>query len=148
MKSLDSKRSFIGFTKPAPVDREDQIPEDSDDGAPDARYTFRGHFLDLKTLAFGLTNESHSLASACKAFGVEHAKETAHSHGRITPEYIDYNRRDVLATQELLEKLRPEFDQHPIDLDPCKAYSPASVAKAYLRAMGVTLPTIEFDSDA
>ena len=58
-------------------------------------------------------------------------------HGVITSSYIDYNRRDVLATLELLENLRAEFDRHPVDLDPCHTLSPASLAKAYLRAMGV-----------
>jgi hypothetical protein len=46
-------------------------------------------------------------------------------------------RADVRASLELLEALRAEFDRHPIGLDPCRAYSPASVAKAYLRTMGV-----------
>ena len=64
---------------------------------------------------------------------------------KITEEYIDYNRRDVLATLELSEKLLTEYGRHPINLQPTKAYSPASIGKAYLRAMGITpildLPT-------
>src|SRR5439155_12963893 len=54
------------------------------------------------------------------------------------PRYIDYNRRDALATQELLKRLRVEFDRHPVSLLPDHAYSPASLAKAYLDAMGIT----------
>ena len=46
--------------------------------------------------------------------------------------------------RELLEKLRQEFDPHPVDLDPCKAYSPASIAKAYLREMGLRPPAEQF----
>lgn len=148
VKHLDSKRAFIGFTRIAKMDREHRIPEGSADAKPDPQYTFRGHFLDLRTLAFALTDQSHSLASACEAFGAAHGKEAVQQHGQITTVYVDYNRRDVLATQELLEKLRAEFDQHQIDLDPCKAYSPASIAKAYLRAMQVALPTVEFTDDS
>jgi DNA polymerase III epsilon subunit-like protein len=148
VKHLDSKRAFIRFTRIAKMDKEHRIPEGAEDGRAEASYAFPGHFLDLRTLVFALTDKSHSLASACETFGVEHAKETAVSHGRITTEYVDYNRRDVLATQELLEKLRAEFDRHLIDLDPCKAYSPASIAKAYLRAMGVTPPSVECPDDA
>ena len=31
-----------------------------------------------------------------------------------------------------------EFDLHPVDLEPERAYSPASLSKAYLAAMGIT----------
>ena len=35
---------------------------------------FGGHFLDLHTLAFALTDANYTLERACKAFGVEHGK--------------------------------------------------------------------------
>jgi hypothetical protein len=57
-------------------------------------------------------------------------------------EYIDYNRRDVLATAELAVKLLEEYAKHPITLQPTKAYSPASIGKACLRAMGI-VPILE-----
>ncbi len=137
IKHMDSKRALKGFTGARDADAIDRIPEGAPDGKPDKTYSFRGHFLDLRTLIFALTDRGHSLDSACRAFGVEHGKEEVETHGVITPAYIGYNRRDVLATQELLEKVRAEYDRHPIALQPTKAYSPASVAKAYLRAMGV-----------
>jgi len=143
IKHVDSKRAFVGFAKRHSPDRDDLISDDGDP-TPDARYVFAGYFLDLKTLAFALTSEGHSLASACRAFGVAHGKTEAGEHGRISGEYVDYNRRDVLATQELVEKLRAEFDRHPLDLAPTRASSPASVAKAYLRAMGVAPPRAQF----
>jgi hypothetical protein len=37
-----------------------------------------------------------------------------------------------------------EFDQHPIDLRPDKAYSPASIAKAYLSTMEIGQPKTHF----
>ena len=133
MKILDSKRAFIRYSQPRPE--------------PDRRSRgsyLESYFLDLRTLGFALTNVGHTLESACKAFSVEHGKAKARRHGVITKDYIDYNRRDVLATLELLLKMRKEFDQHPIPLVPCKAYSPATISKAYLRAMNVALPSRKF----
>lgn len=137
IRSLDSKRALTGFTRPGQADTVDLIPEGSAEGEPDPAYSFPGYFLDLRTLAFALTNESHSLESACDAFEVEHGKITVKQHGTVTPEYIDYNRRDVLATWELAQKLEAEFNQHPISLLPTRAYSPASIGKSYLTAMGI-----------
>jgi hypothetical protein len=133
IKHLDSKRSFIRFTQPR---------RERDNRAQGA--FLESHFLDLRMLAFALTSAGHTLESACRAFGVEHGKVKASAHGVITDEYIGYNRRDVLATKELLFKLLEEFDRHPIALDPCKAYSPAAISKAYLKAMGITPPSKKF----
>lgn len=102
------------------------------------RRPHRGHFLDLKTLTFALTGESHSLASAARAFEVLDAKSEGAHGTHLTPEYIDYNRQDVRVTQGLLEALRGELDRHPIDVDPWQLHSSASLAKAYCRALGVT----------
>ena len=136
IKHMDSKRALKGFTGAIDPDKVDQIPE----GAlkPKKGYVFRGHMLDLRTLAFALTDRSLSLEGACELFGVEHGKQKAARHGVITPEYIDYNRRDVLASTELAAKLLAEYALHPIQLQVTKAYSPASIGKAYLQAMGVT----------
>jgi hypothetical protein len=142
VKHLNSKTSFIEFGRPGKIDPEDQHPAEG--APPDPRYHFRGRFLDLKTLAFALTDQAYTLESACKAFEVAHPKTQVSEHGVITPDYIDYNRRDVLASQELLERLREEFDRHPIALDPDRAYSPASIAKAYLRAMDFRSPAEQF----
>jgi hypothetical protein len=120
VKSIDSKRSLKGFS------------------AVERQQRFRGHFLDLRTLVFALTGKSHSLASACKEYRVEHGKVAAEEHGHITPEYIDYCRNDVLATTELYEKAVNEYARHPIELQDTRIFSPASVAKAYLRVMGIT----------
>jgi hypothetical protein len=127
---------LIGFTARLGIDKEDLIPEDSETGSPEDGYKFPGHFLDLRTLAFALTDRGHSLKSACEAFGVEHPKKSASEHGVVTPEYVDYNRRDVLATSELAVKMLEEYDRHPIALPVTQAFSPASIGKSYLRAMG------------
>ena len=134
IKHVDSKRALIGFTARRSPDKLDLVS----DGDSGKSRTFRGHFLDLRTLAFALTDRGHSLKSACVAFGVERGKTDASEHGKVTDEYIDYCRRDVEATAELAEKLLKEFDRHPIQLQATKGFSPASIGKAYLRAMGIT----------
>jgi hypothetical protein len=137
IKHIDSKRALKGFTGRRRPDDVDRIPEGSTTGKPEKDYVFHGHFLDLRTLAFALTDRGYTLAGACEAFGVEHGKQTIKQHGIVTKKYIDYNRRDVLATSELAVKLLEEYDKHPIDLQASKAYSPASIGKAYLREMGI-----------
>jgi hypothetical protein len=137
IKHIDGKRALKGFTARNGCDTTDLIPDGSPDGEPEEGYKFRGHFLDLRTLAFALTDKGYSLAGACEAFEVENGKQYAEHHGAITNEYVDYNRRDVLATSELAKSLLAEFDKHPITLQPTKSYSPASIGKAYLQAMGI-----------
>ena len=141
VKTIDSKRHLIALkgTGDEPL-------------AGGSRAGFRGHFLDLRTLAFALTNTGHSLASAGRAFGTAHQKLDHQPTGRVTPEEVTYARGDVLATYDLAERLLEEYARHPVspDHDPAarsaeplqatKAYSPASVGKAYLRAMGVAPP--------
>jgi len=149
IKHIDSKRALKGFSGRNRPDKVDQIPEGSESGEPEEGYKFRGHFLDLRTLAFALTDRGHTLESACELFGVEHPKQRAKQHGIVTDEYIDYNRRDVLATAELATKLLEEYEKHPIHvrhLQVTKAYSPASIGKAYLRAMGIS-PILERQPD-
>jgi hypothetical protein len=132
IKAIDSKRSFIGFLRPSKFD-----PENVDEFFP-------GYFLDLKTLGWALTNKAGGLASMCKTFGVEHGKDVAPEHGKISTEYIAYNLHDVRATVELYQKLRAEFELHPIDLEPYRTYSPASMGKNYLRAINLIPPRKKF----
>ena len=146
IKHIDSKRALKGFTSRYRPDDSDLIPEESQTGEPEKGYKFRGHMLDLRTLAFALTDRGYSLESACKAFGIEHGKQHVAKHGVVTPDYIDYNRRDVQATSELAVALLAEYAKHPINLQPTKAYSPASIGKAYLRAMGI-VPVLERQSN-
>lgn len=119
IKAMDSKRSFKKFRR-----RERGAHESA------------GHLLDLRTLVFALTGESHSLQSACAAFDVQ-GKAPTPEFGHITDEAIDYCRQDVAATTRLYQAVMTEYDRHPVDLPPTQAYSPASLAKAYLRAMNI-----------
>ena len=119
IKALDSKRAIKKFRR---------LERGNND--------FAGHLLDLRTLVFALTGASHSLNSACAAFDVE-GKAAQPPLGQVTDEAIDYCRQDVTATTGLLQALLTEYETHPIELQPTVAYSPASIAKAYLRGMGV-----------
>lgn len=119
IKALDSKRAIKKFRK-------------RERGAHDSA----GHLLDLRTLVFALTGASHSLDSACRAFDVQ-GKASTPEFGIINDEAIDYCRHDVAATTRLYEAATAEYATHPIDLQPTVAYSPASIAKAYLRAMNI-----------
>jgi hypothetical protein len=100
-------------------------------------------FLDLRTTTWALRNESYSLERACKAFNVP-GKLKHKPTGRVTLKEIKYCRQDVAATHGLLNAAREEFDRHPIDLNPDGAYSPASIAKAYLSVMNITRPKSHF----
>jgi hypothetical protein len=101
-------------------------------------------FLDLHTLAFALTDNSYSLSSAIKAFGSKPEKMEHEPTGLITEKEIVYARQDVRATLGLLNALKHEYELHPIALPPDRAYSPASIGKAYLRAMGIVEPMRKF----
>lgn len=130
IKSLGSKRQIIGFAAPPRTD-----PERLDRGTP-----YRGRFLDLRQLAYALTDRSYTLDGAAEAFGVSERKAHVTVHGRLTERYIDYNRQDVRTTAALHDALISEWSTHPIDLDPERAFSAATVGRAYLQAMGVTPP--------
>ncbi|MDP9365600.1 MAG: DNA polymerase, partial [Chloroflexota bacterium] len=130
IKHIDAKRALIGLARPKGW--RGDFP--------------RPGFLDLRTLSFALTDRSYSLRSACVAFGVGQGKADPGGHGRITPEYVAYARQDVAATASLLVALREDYDRHPIDLDPCRAFSPATIAKAYYRTMGVR-PRLDLQPD-
>jgi len=78
---------------------------------------FGGHLLDVRTLVFALTSDSHLLDSACRAFNVK-GKSQAPQFGLITEEAIDYCRQDVQATTGLLEAVLAEYARHPIRLQP------------------------------
>ncbi len=133
IKTIDSKRHLIGFKAGA----EDRISNKTSGRKHGPEHGFQGHFLDLHTLNFALTDENDSLDSACRRWDVEHGKTTAPEHGRITPKYIDYNRNDVRAEVELSLKLLEEYNRHSITMQPTKAFSPASIGKAYLNSMGI-----------
>ena len=127
---IDSKKAFIRIARP-------WKPEEwKDEG--------KACFLDLRTLGWALFNQSFSLKSLCEQLKTEHQKLDHEPTGRVTPEEIEYARQDGRCTVDALNGLKREFDKHPIRLKPYHAYSPASVAKGYLEAMGIVAPAAKF----
>jgi hypothetical protein len=127
---IDSKKAFIRSAKP-------WKPEEWQDKG-------KAHFLDLRTLAWSLFNRSFSLKRLCEELQTEHRKIDHEPTGNVTVEEIEYARQDGRCTVDALNALKQEFDKHPISLKPCNAYSPASVAKSYLDAMGIIRPAEKF----
>jgi hypothetical protein len=128
LTSLNSKTAFI---KLGSIRKPEEWRNDS-------------RFLDLRTLTWALRNRSFSLDTACDKFGVPGKLEKYKATGQVTPKEIKYCREDVAATARLLNAAKKEFDEHPIELDPDRTYSPASIAKAYLDAMGIARPKERF----
>jgi hypothetical protein len=129
IRALDAKRQFIEFTGPAKVDKDNLVEQ---------RTYYRGRFLDLHTLAYALTDRNLTLDGAAAAFGLASRKHEVEGHGVMTEAYVDYNRQDVRLTWHLYVALSQEWERHPIDIDPEQAFSPAGVAKGYLRVTGIT----------
>ncbi len=125
IKSLDSTKAFIEFARPPKRNQNHPQPH------------YPGRFLDLRTLSFALTNEHLTLHRACELFQSPIKKIIAKEHGKITPEYIDYNINDTLATYNLYLKMLDRFNSFHLTLPPEKAYSPASAGKQYLKQMGI-----------
>jgi len=124
IKHINSKSAFIGFTKPFYANRKRMA-------------YYGGTFVDLRTLTFALTNESHTLGSACIQFKTLHQKMGVEEHGKITPEYIDYNINDVLATYDLYIALSKNFESYGLDKALNTLWSPASIGKGYLKEMNI-----------
>ena len=119
IKSLDSTKSFTEFERLTKT------------------LNYRGRFLDLRTLAFAMTNEKMTLEIACEHFDSPTKKHQVINHGKITPDYIRYNVNDTLATHALFGKMLERFHELRVCLPPDKAYSPASLGKSYLSRMGI-----------
>ncbi len=127
---IDSKKAFIRLANP-------WKPEEW-------KRNGKAHFLDLRTLAWALFNRSYSLKRLCEELKTEHQKIDHDPTGEVTVEEIEYARQDGRCTVDALNALKEEFDKHPIALNPCNAYSPASVAKSYFNAMGIIHPAEKF----
>jgi hypothetical protein len=127
---VDAQNSKMAFVRLGSILHKEEWPKE-------------GRFLDLRTLAWAIRNVSFSLDRACGAFHVK-GKLDHKLSGKINVEELEYCRGDVAASHRLLNAMMAEFNRNPVDLHPDKAYSPASVAKAYLKEMRIKRPKQHF----
>ncbi len=127
---VDAQNSKMAFMRLGSILHKEEWPKE-------------GRFLDLRTLAWAIRNVSCNLEGACEAFHVK-GKFDYKPSGRISAEELEYCRGDVAASHRLLNAMMEEFDCNPVDLRPDKAYSPASIAKAYLNEMRIKKPRQHF----
>jgi hypothetical protein len=99
---------------------------------------FAGYFLDVQTHAEVLLQGKHlSLEKVGELLNLPIKKKKISIHGRVTSEYIDYNVRDVDATQEAYNRLVGELKIYDITIPPTKVFSSASLGKQALTQLGI-----------
>lgn len=128
IKQLSTKAAFIEFANRARI-------KPSDSAGLKRWKAESGRFLDLRTAVWAYTNRNVSLAYAADLYDLPTRKGEADFGGPIDETFIDYARRDVKVTTELLVAVLDEAERHPVD--PRRVYSAAGVAKSYYAAMGV-----------
>jgi DNA polymerase family B len=134
LDAKDARTTFI--TRGVPRFRKDEWPNP-------------GRFLDVGTLLFSLFDKHMSLDQWCAEFQRKgYAIERKLDHepgGSVSQEELCYCRQDVKITQQLLNAAKREFDSHPLPmLCADKNFSPASLAKSYMREMNITPPAEKF----
>lgn len=107
IESLDASKAIYRLIKYKFHERDAEVEEQEQ--ASDV------HILDLKTLTAALTGEAHTFPSACEIFGAP-ASRARKTRPRVTKPAIERLLRDVIAKLELLNRLREEFDRHPVNL--------------------------------
>lgn len=98
---------------------------------------FRGHFVDIKTLAAALLSRRFSLQALAVHLGTPTQKHETDEHGNITQSYLNYARADVQVTWECFRELENRYDEHGLRRNPDRMLSEASIGKAYLQQMGI-----------
>jgi hypothetical protein len=137
IKSIDGRRALIGFTS---AWQQDSKPEE--EPGDQNSIIFRGNLVDCRTLAFSLAGQYFDLEAACEYFSVDASQEVGFSTPSKTQAQTLGLEQRVEIIYQLYTKLLSDYSQHPISLPPSKAFSPASIGKAYLTEMGIRPPAI------
>lgn len=98
---------------------------------------YRGHFVDIKTLACALLSNRFSLDTLAAHLRTPTQKHETEGHGTLTKAYLDYARADVQVTWECYRKLLKRYAEHGLGRNPDRMLSEASIGKAYLQQMGI-----------
>jgi hypothetical protein len=141
VKHLSPRSALIDFAKPG--------KQDTPRGMRKRRLrvpTYRGHFVDVKTLASALLSSRFTLGSLAKTLGTLSQKQQVDAHGTITKAYLDYARGDVQVTWECFTALSQRYADHDLSQPIDRLLSEASIGKAYLQQMGIK-PLLECDPE-
>ena len=131
LRAIDPRRTLISWGTRGQIDR-----DEPDRGA--------GRFIDLRTLTFALTDRSHTLETACAAFGDPYEKHEV-DYSVMSTELIAYALDDVRHSSLLYRNCLTELREHPgVDLQPHRLFSPATVGTRYLEAFGLKRPLVKF----
>jgi hypothetical protein len=132
VKHLSPKAAMIDFARPEGQDRtrgerKRKLKVD----------TYRGHFVDIKTLATALLSRRFTLRSLAAFLRTPSQKLEVAKHGEISEAYLDYARTDVQVTWECYQELSRRYAQHHLSRSVSKILSEATIGKAYLQEMGI-----------
>jgi hypothetical protein len=133
VKHLSPRAAMIDFSKPG----EQDTPRGMRKRGRRVD-TYRGHFVDIKTLASALLSRRFSLRSLAETLETPTRKHETDEHGGISETYLDYARADVQVTWECYQELSRRYAEHGLSQAVSKILSEATIGKAYLLDMGVT----------
>lgn len=133
VRHLSPKAAMIDFSKPG----EQDTPRGMRKRGQKVK-TYRGHFVDIKTLGGALLSRRFSLRTLAEALNTPSQKHETDEHGDITDAYLDYAQADVQVTWECFDELKRRYDKHELSQAVSKILSEATIGKAYLQEMGNT----------
>lgn len=111
---------------------------------------YRGRFVDVATIAHVLFSRKFSLKSLCQHLNLDkdHMKQENEGHGKhLTPEYLEYAIKDVVATFECFTILYKRYTEYNLSQTPIeRLLTEASVGKASLSEMGI-VPLLQVQPD-
>ena len=133
IKHLSGRAAFIQFTSPT---KRNDNPRDRREGR---KFTRRGSFVDVRTIAGALLSQPFSLDALARHLKTKTQKAKTDEHGGVlSDQYLRYAVTDVQATWECYLALSERFSEHDLGLTRLsQILSEASLGKAYLRQMGV-----------
>ena len=137
IKKISPRAAFIQFT--APEGRSPEARNKARGGK--SQGVFRGHFVDVTTLAGALLGSKPTLAKLANTLGVAEGKINIDADllgAPISVELLDYAIRDVQVTWDCYQRLNTQYSALDLPGTPLhKIYSEASIGKAHLAAIGV-----------
>jgi len=132
VKSINGNASFVQFA--APIRKKSEKK----------KQTYRGFFVDLKTLHYSMTNEScENIFEVAKI-----ENYTVEPKSKILLESIQHNIEKTITTHQLYQKLIRQFTDVFLlpEESASKMYSPASIGKEILKKLEIK-PSLQKNPD-